>query len=164
MIRRPPRSTRTDTLFPYTTLFRSADQRHEQALAEDVVQTGDREDDEGRCRHPVGEALHHVEALDHDAGVPALRADTSPEEIEESEQQQHAKHRDTADPGQGVLVEALVVPALGLLQNRCLVVRYGYAALDPVQLLQKLLFRHRLRGGVALRLAARGAGRDKQSK
>src|SRR3546814_6305873 len=35
MIRRPPRSTRTDTLFPYTTLFRSAklvgrgrDQRH----------------------------------------------------------------------------------------------------------------------------------------
>src|SRR3546814_12868490 len=27
MIRRPPRSTRTDTLFPYTTLFRSPD-RH----------------------------------------------------------------------------------------------------------------------------------------
>src|SRR3546814_20006255 len=25
MIRRPPRSTRTDTLFPYTTLFRSSD-------------------------------------------------------------------------------------------------------------------------------------------
>src|SRR3546814_3920686 len=28
MIRRPPRSTRTDTLFPYTTLFRS-DPRHD---------------------------------------------------------------------------------------------------------------------------------------
>src|SRR3546814_8715131 len=27
MIRRPPRSTRTDTLFPYTTLFRSAPHR-----------------------------------------------------------------------------------------------------------------------------------------
>src|SRR3546814_8586352 len=27
MIRRPPRSTRTDTLFPYTTLFRSEDVR-----------------------------------------------------------------------------------------------------------------------------------------
>src|SRR3546814_975040 len=27
MIRRPPRSTRTDTLFPYTTLFRSLCQR-----------------------------------------------------------------------------------------------------------------------------------------
>src|SRR3546814_8357661 len=28
MIRRPPRSTRTDTLFPYTTLFRSPVTRH----------------------------------------------------------------------------------------------------------------------------------------
>src|SRR3546814_2654436 len=28
MIRRPPRSTRTDTLFPYTTLFRSHRERH----------------------------------------------------------------------------------------------------------------------------------------
>src|SRR3546814_5304330 len=28
MIRRPPRSTRTDTLFPYTTLFRSPDIGH----------------------------------------------------------------------------------------------------------------------------------------
>src|SRR3546814_2775791 len=27
MIRRPPRSTRTDTLFPYTTLFRSVGRR-----------------------------------------------------------------------------------------------------------------------------------------
>src|SRR3546814_10566433 len=38
MIRRPPRSTRTDTLFPYTTLFRS-----HQAL--------------GYCFHPAGAAL-----------------------------------------------------------------------------------------------------------
>src|SRR3546814_10073347 len=29
MIRRPPRSTRTDTLFPYTTLFRSLDEAGE---------------------------------------------------------------------------------------------------------------------------------------
>src|SRR3546814_14977806 len=28
MIRRPPRSTRTDTLFPYTTLFRSTGRRN----------------------------------------------------------------------------------------------------------------------------------------
>src|SRR3546814_19278370 len=28
MLRRPPRSTRTDTLFPYTTLFRSVDVSH----------------------------------------------------------------------------------------------------------------------------------------
>src|SRR3546814_4552528 len=35
MIRRPPRSTRTDTLFPYTTLFRS------DPLPAGVVQAGD---------------------------------------------------------------------------------------------------------------------------
>src|SRR3546814_8486509 len=33
MIRRPPRSTRTDTLFPYTTLFRSAVHADEGATA-----------------------------------------------------------------------------------------------------------------------------------
>src|SRR3546814_4359712 len=34
MIRRPPRSTRTDTLFPYTTLFRSVGPDLQQALAD----------------------------------------------------------------------------------------------------------------------------------
>src|SRR3546814_15606097 len=34
MIRRPPRSTRTDTLFPYTTLFRSGEK--EMALEQGV--------------------------------------------------------------------------------------------------------------------------------
>src|SRR3546814_14843366 len=33
MIRRPPRSTRTDTLFPYTTLFRSTKLAMEDAIA-----------------------------------------------------------------------------------------------------------------------------------
>src|SRR3546814_13788135 len=37
MIRRPPRSTRTDTLFPYTTLFRS-----HQVVAADAVDQVDR--------------------------------------------------------------------------------------------------------------------------
>src|SRR3546814_15742384 len=41
MIRRPPRSTRTDTLFPYTTLFRSA-----------VSRRGD-DGGERRLRHPL---------------------------------------------------------------------------------------------------------------
>src|SRR3546814_12646467 len=39
MIRRPPRSTRTDTLFPYTTLFRSpghqSDRRAHRSLAQE---------------------------------------------------------------------------------------------------------------------------------
>src|SRR3546814_3760223 len=37
MIRRPPRSTRTDTLFPYTTLFRSGQQIAAQTGAATVV-------------------------------------------------------------------------------------------------------------------------------
>src|SRR3546814_8063123 len=32
MIRRPPRSTRTDTLFPYTTLFRSSHWRQHSSI------------------------------------------------------------------------------------------------------------------------------------
>src|SRR3546814_16341691 len=43
MIRRPPRSTRTDTLFPYTTLFRSvalADHRLHRAGAHHLEQRG----------------------------------------------------------------------------------------------------------------------------
>src|SRR3546814_11686055 len=48
MIRRPPRSTRTDTLFPYTTLFRSG---------------------------KIVPVWHHVvdEVLGNDAGVTGLR-------------------------------------------------------------------------------------------
>src|SRR3546814_12833957 len=38
MIRRPPRSTRTDTLFPYTTLFRSALSPTLQALLDERAQ------------------------------------------------------------------------------------------------------------------------------
>src|SRR3546814_3335892 len=49
MIRRPPRSTRTDTLFPYTTLFRSALQRAARGLRRaDVRAHGDVHADEAR--------------------------------------------------------------------------------------------------------------------
>src|SRR3546814_9463294 len=54
MIRRPPRTTRTDTLFPYTTLFRSAAdaRRHRRRAA------GARDHRMGRlCRPLRGEPL-----------------------------------------------------------------------------------------------------------
>src|SRR3546814_3348544 len=35
MIRRPPRSTRTDTLFPYTTLFRSSEMAKQREIFTD---------------------------------------------------------------------------------------------------------------------------------
>src|SRR3546814_15143158 len=41
MIRRPPRSTRTDTLFPYTTLFRSQIARHPEVVRR-IVSDGHR--------------------------------------------------------------------------------------------------------------------------
>src|SRR6056297_3797207 len=44
MIRRPPRSTRTDTLFPYTTLFRSARLSHgHRPVASSVCRAEDRQ-------------------------------------------------------------------------------------------------------------------------
>src|SRR3546814_10008493 len=42
MIRRPPRSTRTDTLFPYTTLFRSSAVRR--VMIEGATMQGNGED------------------------------------------------------------------------------------------------------------------------
>src|SRR3546814_7834295 len=41
MIRRPPRSTRTDTLFPYTTLFRSIDGEIFQCPGDGVIDIAD---------------------------------------------------------------------------------------------------------------------------
>src|SRR3546814_15822544 len=51
MIRRPPRSTRTDTLFPYTTLFRSVrDQEGARAVKQRALQGRLTSTCPGRCR------------------------------------------------------------------------------------------------------------------
>src|SRR3546814_6451964 len=53
MIRRPPRSTRTDTLFPYTTLFRSghgAQAGHQAADLASLKQAADEAGQAGRRR------------------------------------------------------------------------------------------------------------------
>src|SRR3546814_6787129 len=51
MIRRPPRSTRTDTLFPYTTLFRSVLSRFSGAAARMLL----------RLRHQPGDGRRGTE-------------------------------------------------------------------------------------------------------
>src|SRR3546814_10510511 len=53
MIRRPPRSTRTDTLFPYTTLFRSRSSA--QFAAEERCECHDRKarSEQGHARQPL---------------------------------------------------------------------------------------------------------------
>src|SRR3546814_12149939 len=71
MIRRPPRSTRTDTLFPYTTLFRSHGDGHH------VV------DQERRCRDerdgppdvPAGDGVRAATAGVGDADLPVADGD-----------------------------------------------------------------------------------------
>src|SRR3546814_5509212 len=66
MIRRPPRSTRTDTLFPYTTLFRSqrlAQQRDADADAHHRPQQGERHHLVGLIarQQPVPQAVRRSE-------------------------------------------------------------------------------------------------------
>src|SRR3546814_18797231 len=75
MIRRPPRSTRTDTLFPYTTLFRSLEQLLARAGIEAEIS--------GREKHPysiwkkMSERHVSLEAL---SDVMAFRAIVGTEE------------------------------------------------------------------------------------
>src|SRR3546814_5511955 len=68
MIRRPPRSTRTDTLFPYTTLFRS--------IIDDTVlknlDKGRAFVRMGRLQH-VRQFLRHVEAARNEARARSQR-------------------------------------------------------------------------------------------
>src|SRR3546814_18393796 len=59
MIRRPPRSTRTDTLFPYTTLFRSAGKTLQPI---DLVLLEQEFDSAGQALHRVAAlAVHGIE-------------------------------------------------------------------------------------------------------
>src|SRR3546814_16110695 len=54
MIRRPPRSTRTDTLFPYTTLFRSPGEHGVEFDAVGQLLRPDAEEDEIALNLPEG--------------------------------------------------------------------------------------------------------------
>src|SRR3546814_1190168 len=64
MIRRPPRSTRTDTLFPYTTLFRSGELEVGQLV---------RRDDVGRHElGPAGFRWKAVRSEEHTSEIQSL--------------------------------------------------------------------------------------------
>src|SRR3546814_14596517 len=72
MLRRPPRSTRTDPLFPYTTLFRSAYHGATQGCPRrrdtHVRQHGKPDqEDERRVRRTAGNGGHEIAAGDHAA-------------------------------------------------------------------------------------------------
>src|SRR3546814_1181569 len=67
MLRRPPRSTRTDTLFPYTTLFRAVSER-------------------------AGETLEHRQATDGVGGEQLAHAEAARHQREEFGRRRAARH------------------------------------------------------------------------
>src|SRR3546814_9223516 len=79
MIRRPPRSTRTDTLFPYPTLVRSQEGAHLQVLLD------------GHFAEHVVDLGHVADAAAHDAArrpagdVPVVEADLPAAQSEQPE-------------------------------------------------------------------------------
>src|SRR3546814_5863995 len=81
MIRRPPRSTRTDTLFPYTTLFRSAAGRLCAGEADPRISFGSRTPLSGRPtgqpdpleKHKVGcDTLRFLRSEEHTSELQSL--------------------------------------------------------------------------------------------
>src|SRR3546814_9241191 len=84
MIRRPPRSTRTDTLFPYTTLFRSNERKPKSEAAEDAPhQDAPSEPTAAEEATPATEAAPAEAAATDDAApaeAPAPEAEAAPAE------------------------------------------------------------------------------------
>src|SRR3546814_14520382 len=73
MIRRPPRSTRTDTLFPYTTLFRSLRMRPDRIIVGEVR---------------GGEAFDMLQAMNtgHEGSMTTVHANTCRDALSRLEQ------------------------------------------------------------------------------
>src|SRR3546814_6361687 len=65
MIRRPPRSTRTDTLFPYTTLFRSGRDRPRQGAVDRRHRPGKGAAEIGRAARAAAAAVRRRPRLRH---------------------------------------------------------------------------------------------------
>src|SRR3546814_14586336 len=75
MIRRPPRSTRTDTLFPYTTLFRSVDDLGHVGAPARAAEGGALPDPSGdELEGTGGDLLAGAGDADADRDAPALVA------------------------------------------------------------------------------------------
>src|SRR3546814_1883117 len=77
-IRRPPRSTRTDTLFPYTTLFRS---RHPDRFS--GLPAGHRRDDRHHTAHRLAHPLCRAGARHRQARPPEADSRRSEEHTSE---------------------------------------------------------------------------------
>src|SRR3546814_21180371 len=74
MIRRPPRSTRTDTLFPYTTLFRSRVTAAELALEQAQARSVAARDLLASSWGGDGQGLEIAGGIERPTGVPSALA------------------------------------------------------------------------------------------
>src|SRR3546814_9804726 len=101
MIRRPPRSTRTDTLFPYTTLFRSGVPQRPEYHPE--VDTGVHVElvCDMAARLAPGDTVIGFAALTHDLGKALTPADELP---------RHVKHEQRGLAPLRALCERMKVP------------------------------------------------------
>src|SRR3546814_3022013 len=82
MIRRPPRSTRTDTLFPYTTLFRSVRQYGFRARSDraEVAQVGRQEIE--RIVHPSGQRVAQDRPVEQIGDAANVRSEEHTSELQ----------------------------------------------------------------------------------
>src|SRR3546814_2993577 len=99
MIRRPPRSTRTDTLFPYTTLFRSAGRRRQ-----DEAMFEREGDDPDRAVTTHRQAARCFDEQDANIGVVAgRRTQKQPRHHVMAARLENQDRPDTVEPGQKIL-------------------------------------------------------------
>src|SRR3546814_13819655 len=111
MIRRPPRSTRTDTLFPYTTLFRSLER-----IGEFCKEVGADADDDREHHHFDAGADHVAEhALGKEAGAVPERdghedeaGEASQLELENADEHLHRQDEDRKSVVEGKSVAVRV--------------------------------------------------------
>src|SRR3546814_15224578 len=120
MIRRPPRSTRTDNLFPYTTLFRShgaCPQLHDGRRA-GAVQADD------RARRPAPDGLGrlwHAGGKCRDGkGRPPERLDAR-QYRRDARAAQTTRARDRLEPRTGDLRRRLLRAGTGTVARKCVV-------------------------------------------
>src|SRR3546814_19230654 len=83
MIRLPPRSTRTDTLFPYTTLFRSIYDGGKYTTLTDILGT---EDAFGDMDFKVAGTADFVTALQLDTKIDGLPADVLAQALQQAKE------------------------------------------------------------------------------
>src|SRR3546814_5926180 len=97
MIRRPPRSTRTDTLFPYTTLFRSRDfAKPTRAIGSARAKVGHILEFQAGARLPAGQ-VGHLRSEEHTSELQSLMRISYAVFCLKKKKQQKKKEQNTTD-------------------------------------------------------------------